>query len=309
MNRSGKTMVVGTAVIAVALVCIGCGASGSNAGVAKASASTLTTVASAKVVATPTASAAPAASPTPTTSSTVASNIPSLEQAILVACDTADTDKSCLTAGTYRLRGAPDVWPVTVTIDVPAGWFEWDADTGFDGVLVDGGAQLRASGWGIMFTTVGDVARDPCDPTKGMTPAAQVDTPQKLAAAMASWPRFTATSPQPITVDGHSGLRLQLTSTDPSSCNATGSIWRTTSGGTTNVYPMIGSASGRAPGTFEIVDTGHGLLVIRTTDFSQTSPNEIAGGLAPNPTRHAADLAALDAIRDSIRLIAQPGAQ
>ena len=106
---------------------------------------------------------------------------------------------------------------------MPAGWFEWHAANGFDGVLVDSGAANRNdSGWGVMFATVGDVWRDPCDSTKGLIPAAQVDTPQKLAAAMAAWPQLTATAPQPITVDGHSGLKLQLTSTNPGACNGSG---------------------------------------------------------------------------------------
>ena len=44
------------------------------------------------------------------------------------------------------------------------------------------------------------------------------------------------------------------------------------------------------------------LLVIRTTDFPQTSPNELSSGVAADPTRHAADQAALHAIFDSIQL-------
>ena len=116
---------------------------------------------------------------------------------------------------------------------------------------------------------------------------------------MAAWPGFTATAPQPITVDGHSGLKVQLTSTHPSVCS--GSFWLTTSGGVVNGYPMIGYGNS-APGTYEIVDTGHGLLVIRTTDFPQPSPNELSSGVAADPTRHAADQVALHAILDSIRL-------
>jgi hypothetical protein len=72
-----------------------------------------------------------------------------------------------------------------------------------------------------------------------------------------------------------------------------------------DVYPMIGPT--RAPATFEIVDTGHGLLVIRMTDFPQTSPNELAGGLAMDPTRHAADQVELHAILDSVRLTSPSG--
>ncbi len=255
---------------------------------------------------TPTPTIAPSLTPTPAPS---ASAQPlTLKGAPYAPCDATDTPPTtCVAPGTYQLNNwpGPDTWPVMVTVDVPAGWFDWDAGAGMDAVLADGGPEARGgSGWGVLFATVGDVSTDPCDATKGVIPAAQIDTPQKLAAAMAAWPRFTATTPQPITVDGHSGLTFQLTSTSPTACSDTGALWRTTSGGTLDVYPMIGSA--RAPGTFEIVDTGHGLLVIRTTDFPQTSPAELDGGLALDPTRHAADKVELHAILDSIHLTARP---
>ena len=192
------------------------------------------------------------------------------------------------------------MWPVRVTVAVPAGWTEWDAGPGADAVLVDGGPADRATGWGVMFATVGDVARDPCDSTKGVIPAAQIDTPQQLAAAMAAWPKFTATTPKQIVVDGHDGLQFQLTSTAQSLCYE--HAWLTKSGTPVDAYPMVSSAAVGTPGTFEIVNTGHGLLVIRTTDFPQTSPNELGAGVAPDPTRHAADQVALHAILDSIRI-------
>jgi hypothetical protein len=210
------------------------------------------------------------------------------------------TATGCLAAGTYRLTGGPGEWPVIVRFDVPAGWEEWQAETGFDGVLVDRGPS-GDTGWGIMFTTVGDVARDPCDGAKGVIPSAQVDTSQELAAAMAAWPGFTATTPQPITVDGHDGLRLQLTLAARNHCTNNPSAWLTSAGSGVDLYPMISSGA-TAPGTFEIVDTGHGLLVIRTTDFPQTSPEELGVGVAPDPTRHATDRVELHAILDSIRL-------
>ena len=86
-------------------------------------------------------------------------------------------------------------------------------------MLVQGGADTKYSGtgWGVMFSTVGDVYRDPCDLAKGVIPAAQVATPQKLAAVMATWPRFAATAAEPITVGGDTGLKLKLTSTGPAS--------------------------------------------------------------------------------------------
>jgi hypothetical protein len=192
---------------------------------------------------------------------------------------------------------------MTVTVDVPEGWFDWDAAAGIDAVLVDGGREARGgSGWGVLFASVGDVARDPCDATKGTIPAGQIKTPQQLATAMAAWPKFTATTPTRIVVDGHDGLQLDLTSTAAKSCDTTGKAWVTTSGGIMNVYPMVSSTDARAAGTFQIVDTGHGLLVIRYTDFPQTSPAEVGDGLTLDPTRHAADQVKLHAILDSIRL-------
>ena len=68
----------------------------------------------------------------------------------------------------------------------------------------------------------------------------------------------------------------------------------------------IASYADSAPGTYEIVDTGHGLLVIATTDFPQPTPHELSWGVAADPTRHAADQVALHAILDSIRLSVPP---
>lgn len=257
---------------------------------------------------TPTATATIAASLAPSSSpSQAAAALLTLKAAPFAPCDATDTAAAtCVAPGTYQLNNwpGPNTWPVTVSVNVPAGWFDWDAAPGVDALLVG----PDASGWGVLFSTVGDVSRDPCDASKGLIPAAQVDTPQKLVAAMGAWPRFKATAPQSVTVDGHRGLKLQVTSTGANSCSATGSLWHTTSGGSLDVYPMVDSTAARAPGTFEIVDTGHGLLVIRTTDFPQTSPNEIDGGMAADPTRHAADLAELHAIVDSIRLTVRTAA-
>jgi len=250
----------------------------------------------------PTPTIAPTATPAPTPS--VAAGPPALDTVQLIACDAADTSLSCLPAAKYQL-GIPSAWPATVTLDVPAGWLELSLGTGWDAVVIadPGGA---GSGWGVMFYTVGDVARDPCDATKGLIPAAQIDTPQKLAAAMAAWPHFTAiTTPQPITLDGHSGVRFRLTATSKSTCIDLGAVGHSTAGASVDAWPMV--SRGHDPATVEIVDTGNGLLVIRSTDFPQTTSFEVdTNGLSPNPTAHAGDQADLHAILDSIRLIARP---
>jgi hypothetical protein len=112
-----------------------------------------------------------------------------------------------------------------------------------------------------MFTTVGDVYRGPCDVSKGTIPAAQVDTPQKLAAAITACPEFTMTATRPISVDGHIALELKIAKKARSGGCATGTTWLSSSGTAVDAYPF---ADGSAyPTTIRIVDTGRGLLVIR----------------------------------------------
>jgi hypothetical protein len=252
---------------------------------------------------TPAAIIAPTLVPTsaPTTAPTPAV-LPALGS-VPGACDPGDTGMSCVPPGTYQLSGAPGDWPVTVTVNVPAGWFEPNPDAGFDAVLVNA-PDYAGSGWGVMFTTVGNVYRDPCDLSKGTIPAAQVDTPQKLAAAITAWPGFTATAAQPITVDGHSALELKIAKKAKSAGCGYGNAWLSASGVLVDAYPF---ANGSVyPTTIRIVDTGRGLLVIRATDFPNTSPYEIGRGLPDTPTRHAADQPQLHAILDSIRLTVPP---
>ena len=258
---------------------------------------------------TPTATLVPTQAPTsnPTSAPTVAPSVsalpPSLAAAAYVACAPADTGTSCLAPGTYQLSGGRADWPVTVTIDVPAGWFEWGGGAGWDAVLVASPPAFDASGWGVMFTSVSDVYRDACDVSKGTIPADQVDTPQKLAAAIAAWPGFTATAPRAITVDGHSALEFTLKGTSKTARCGSGDSWLTLSHVAVDAYPMANSYGSAYPTTVRIIDTGHGLLVIRATDFPETSPNELDGGTSQSATRHAADQPGLHAILDSVRLI------
>ena len=264
----------------------------------------------------PTSTVAPSLTAAPSASESAAASAVAeplrLKAAPIAPCDDTDTTPdTCVAPGIYQLNdwSGAATWPVRVTLDVPAGWFDWDAGPGADAVLVDGGPEARGnSGWGVLFVTVGDVSRDPCDATKGIFAAAQVDTPQKLAAAMAGWPRFQATAAESITVAGEPGVKFKLTSTAASSCAASAKLWSTRDGWRLDAYPMIVSGTEPRPAaTFEIVDTGHGLLVIRTSDFPETSPNERSGGVAANPTRHAADQVELHAILDSIRFTTLPG--
>jgi hypothetical protein len=68
---------------------------------------------------------------------------------------------------------------------------------------------------------------------------------------------------------------------------------------------VVNDVSAHDTATIEIVDAGHGLLVIRVMDFAQTSPAELSAGVAMNPTRRKGDHADLHAILDSIRITPQ----
>ena len=114
-------------------------------------------------------------------------------------------------------------------------------------------------------------------------------------------PGFAATATKPIAVDGHRGLELTLTRT-AKGCGL-GTSWLSASNGPVNAYPF---ASGRYATTIRIIDTEHGLLVIRAVDYLDTSPYELGLGVAQSATRHAADEPKLKAILDSIRLTDWP---
>src|SRR5262249_23330127 len=138
---------------------------------------------------------------------------------------------------------------------------------------VQGGPDTNyaGTGWGVQFATVGDVYRDPCDVSKGKIPAAEVETPQKLAAAIAAWPGFAATARKPIAVDGHSGLEFTLSRT-AKGCGL-GTSWQSASKGVVDAYPF--AYGPKYSTTIRIVDTGRGLFVIRAEDFPDTTPFEL----------------------------------
>lgn len=247
----------------------------------------------------PTPTIAPSATPTATPF------VSTLTSAPLASCGNEGAAE-CAPPGTYKLSSAT-AWPTTVSLDVPEGWWAWfpgDTIHDFEGLLVDDGPTgTGGSGWGIMFMTVGEVSRDPCDPNAPMFAPGDVDTPEELAAAMATWPGFEATTPEPISIDGVGGLLVELTSTRTFvQCPQDSFLWKTASGQMVDTYPMVDQNGLRRPGQFRIIEVGRELIVIRTTDFPETSPHEESQGVAPDPARHAADQVEMRGILDSIQL-------
>lgn len=254
------------------------------------------------------------ASPIPATASPVATPTPSptttpvpptaLHLAPIEACYPAGAPH-CITPGTYRLSSA--VMPGQVTLDVPAGWFQYLVSRDFEGLLVDHRADAsEGSGWGVIFANVGAVSQDPCDLAKGTIDPAQTATVDGLVRAMSTWPGFQATAPVPIIVDGHPGQLIELTSTETLPSCPDPVLWTTPGGTKVDAYPVVTEQAIPRAGQYRIVDVDGSLVVIRTTDFPETSPFEESQGVAPDPTRHSADQVELRQILDSIRFISAP---
>ena len=265
----------------------------------------LTGCSNANTIASATAPAASAATAAPIASALPATQAPSTESSAALlrgapggACLEGGTGTTCIAPGTYALDAS--IAPVTITIDVPRGWFEWDPGGGTEGLLVDGGDDAPGgSGWGVLFSPFGKIFPDPCH--QASNAARSVSTVDEVVAGMTTWPGFTVGKPKAITVDGRSGKSVEVTSTlRPSACPLA-ALWTTPSGMPVDAYPLVSNAGSR-PTHYWVVDIDGKLLIIRVTDDGQPSPFEVSQGVKADPKRHAEDQIALRAILQSIRL-------
>jgi hypothetical protein len=251
---------------------------------------------------TPAASATQTPAPSPT-----AQALSSLEDAPREAC--SDVMPDCIEPGTYKL--GPD-WPSTISFTVPAGWYSPEPAPGLQALLVDRSPDAPAlSGWGAWFLMVdtATVSRDPCDPDAGLYPAADVETAEELAAVMTNWPGFDVTTPEAITIDGMSGIRVRITSTKGADECPASVLFLTTNGAQKTefaAYPMINDVGAAYPADFRIFEVNGTLVAIRTMGLVQTSPHEESIGIAREANRHAEDQVELASILDSIRIEPRP---
>jgi hypothetical protein len=177
---------------------------------------------------------------------------------------------------------------------------------GSTGALVDSGPDApNGSGWGILFASFGRIRADPCDPAAGFANNDTIDTPARVVQVMERWPGFQVSTPEAISIGGYSGFLVDVTSSKSVGECPTAMLWETAAGGAIDGYPMAAQLTLR-PGQFRILEIGGKLLIIRTTDFPEESPFEDSQGVAANPTRHAADQLALQAILDSLRFAPKP---
>jgi len=252
--------------------------------------------------------AATQAPPTPPASPSAIPSFPSTATSLRAApvgpCVIVRAGFDCTAPGTYRLDA--DVVPVPAAIDVPRGWIEWDVGPGTAGVLVDSGTDApNGSGWGILFSSFGRIRADPCNPAAGFANKDTINTPARVVQVMERWPGFQVSTPQPISIGGYSGFLVEVTSAKGVGECPTASVWETAAGSAIDGYPMAAQLTPR-PAQFRILAIAGSLLIIRTTDFPEESPFEDSQGVAANPTRHAADQPALQAILDSLRFAPNP---
>jgi hypothetical protein len=206
----------------------------------------------------------------------------------------------CLAPGAYRLSS--DNWPRTISFEVPEGWLPYVPTVESEALLVESGPPApEGSGWGPMFLMVGEVSKDPCDPSAGRFPVAETASVDGLIAAMRSWPDFEVSDAQPVEVDGQTGKLVTVTSTRTEGDCPDQSIWATSGGTAIDGYPMVGTGGQARAGTYRILDVDGTLVVIRTSELGDPSPHELAQGVEPDPARHAADLVELQGIIESIK--------
>ena len=109
--------------------------------------------------------------------------------------------------GRYALTARGAATPPLAVVDLPAGY----ASFGFFAVVPAGFPDNDVL-WSVQYWTVDGVFVDPCAMEDGAPDAGS--SVEDLVTALDRQERSTATEPVPVTVDGHAGLYLELTSPD-----------------------------------------------------------------------------------------------
>jgi hypothetical protein len=186
-----------------------------------------------------------------------------------------------LDAGTYRV-GEP--FRMDITISVPDGWNAFE-DWAVNPPI---GADPPA-GSALGFWSVENLYVDPLTPGLGTLNPPVGSTVDDLVDALVSHPGWTTTEPTDVTVDGFAGKLVELTVPSDIEFDNCGSnpfrIWTRTNGG---------ARCAQGPGQIHqiyVVDVEGERLVFYVISFPDTP---------------AADLAALQAVVDSIDIVPQP---
>ena len=117
-----------------------------------------------------------------------------------------------LASGTYVLTQ----FPVSITFDVPAGWFscsEGPVEQGVCHRVAEG-----APGVGVAFVIVDNVVADPCTTSNELVDPPVGPSTEDLVTALANLEGFEVTPAIDISVDGFSGKQLSLTAPSGAGC-------------------------------------------------------------------------------------------
>jgi hypothetical protein len=247
----------------------------------------------------------PVVSPTPQPSQspgpTASGEDPTLQNAPAASCPGITDRLLCLEPGTYQL-GSTALWPAVVTFDVPENWWYYEGSTALVGVLVQTEDAVDGSGWGVTFSTVGTVSRDPCRRSAGKIAPDEVDTASELAAAMTAWPGFEATLSRPVYGQAYPGVAITLLSGPRAEDCPDNLMFTTAASGPVDAYPLVNQQGRPHETEFRIFEIEGELLVVAAMNFPETSPFEEDNGVPFDPTRHVEHQVEMDAILDSIEL-------
>jgi hypothetical protein len=143
-------------------------------------------------------------------------------------------------------------------LEVPAGYFS------NGGWAVDAGGPGEDDQWGeIMVWPVTHVFPDTCDETRSTRVG---PTPRDLARALADQKHSTTTRPRPVTLDGHRGLYLELTTTDTNAGCTSHGLWRS------SPDLAYGQDVGRIVHHLWILDVDGTRLVIAVSNYPDQTP-------------------------------------
>jgi hypothetical protein len=200
MNALGKALVAATAVMTVALACIGCGAATGNVGVAQTPR--------------PTPTAAPSPTPTPTPSPTPTA-VPTASPAVLLSADGA-----ALVPGRYAFPSRGTNRKISLT--VPSGWS--GSSTLVEKDYGDSGPTAP-----LLFAWPFDHGfKDPCTDHTPVVPAAGSGA-AGLLGVIAGQPGIDAGPITDVTVGGDGGKYVDYTvTTDTTTCapvDGEGGFW------------------------------------------------------------------------------------
>ncbi len=124
---------------------------------------------------------------------------------VLLLDDDSDPDQMKGRPGSYAFTARGDGEPPLAVADVPAGYTNF----GFFAIWPVDSADESAPFRGLHYWTVYAVHENPCRTVGGATEIG--DSVDDLADALAAQNLTTATAPEPVSVDGHDGVYLELT--------------------------------------------------------------------------------------------------